>query len=249
MAKKTKQNKKQRQERRFVSQSGTSSRVAWIVGWIAGLVLGAGAFAYVFAHSFAEDEKMRSLPSYLVAAGAVLLGAAIWLGSSNEPPVRVGDPGVALEKGDLRRMPWWTVEKISFDGAALVLLGMDETNVDWTLKLPLRAHRDAIAWILKEARERIPKRVDVGDLAVPPAENAGQKLELEALQVVGKRCAATGKTISYEPDARVCPRCERVYAKDSVPKKCKCGNSLSHLQPKDKSGESVKTEAASEEAS
>ena len=60
---------------------------------------------------------------------------------------------------------------------------------------------------------------------------------------MGKKCAATGKTISYEPDARVCPRCERVYMRRSVPKKCKCGNSLVHLRPKSSEGEPDEGEA------
>jgi hypothetical protein len=56
------------------------------------------------------------------------------------------------------------------------------------------------------------------------------KVELEALQVVGKRDAVSDKLISYEPDGRVCTRCERVYDKRSVPKKCRCGASLLALR-------------------
>ena len=56
---------------------------------------------------------------------------------------------------------------------------------------------------------------------------------LDAVQVVGKRCAATDRIIAYEPDARVCPRCERVYYKASVPDACVCGAPLAHLRPTD----------------
>jgi hypothetical protein len=35
--------------------------------------------------------------------------------------------------------------------------------------------------------------------------------------------------IAYEPDARVCPACERVFHKDKVPRKCLCGTDLSKL--------------------
>ena len=56
------------------------------------------------------------------------------------------------------------------------------------------------------------------------------KVDLEPLQVVGKKDAITGKLISYEPEAKVCTRCERVYFKRSVPKKCKCGASLLELR-------------------
>jgi hypothetical protein len=224
-----------RQERRFVSQASTNPMLVRGLGAVAALLLGAGIWAYVYAQSFTTDAD-RPIPSYIIAAGAVLMGITIWIGTSAENPIRVGDPGIAVEKGDLRRMPWWGVEKITFEpgSLALVITGTDEANADWTFKVSVRAHPEAVGWIVREATDRIPKRVDIPEETLdklPAAgEHAGQKLDLEPLQVVGKRCAATGKTISYEPDGRVCPRCERVYAKRSVPKKCKCGNSLVHLQ-------------------
>jgi hypothetical protein len=245
MAKKSKlQSKKEkrrtvrRSERRFVSQASTNTTVVRAIGALSALLLGAGVWGYVYAQSFAADDKLKQLPSYLVAAGAILMGVTIWIGTSSEPPVRVGDPGIALEKGELRRMPWWAIDKITFESGSLslVVTGKDEANVDWTFKLAVKSQAEAIGWIVKEALERIPRRVDISDELLeklPGAgEHAGQKVDLEPLQVVGKRCAETGKTISYEPDARTCPRCERVYQKNSVPKKCKCGNSLVHLRPK-----------------
>src|SRR5262249_18823694 len=106
----------------------------------------------------------------------------------------------------------------------------------------------AVGWLMKEALERIPRRVDIPDEMLeklPGAgEHAGQKLDLEPLQVVGKKCAASGKTISYEPDARVCVRCERAYLKGSVPRKCKCGNALAHLRPEGSAEETGDTEEA-----
>lgn len=239
VTKKEKRRAQRRQERRFVSQASGNANAVRGIGALAAMLLGAGAWGYFYAQSFAEDDKLKALPSYLVAAGAVLLGLAIWFGTSSEPPVRVGAPGIGVEKGDLRRMAWWGVEKISFDSGALALLvtGKDEAGVDWTFKVPLKSHPDAVAWIVKEASERIPKNLDVSDelreklpLAAP---YAGTLVDLEPLQVVGRKDAITGKTISYEPDACVCPQCERVYAKRSVPKKCQCGNSLVHLRPKD----------------
>lgn len=224
-----------RQERRFISQAATNPTIVRGMGAIAALLLGAGLYAYVYGQSFQADNE-RSIPSYLIAAGAVLMGIAIWIGTSAENPIRVGDPGIAVEKGDLRRMPWWGVEKITFEPGALALniVGNDESNTAWTFKVSVKAHPEAVGWIIREATDRIPKRVDIPEETIeklPPAgEHAGQKLDLEPLQVVGRRCAQTGKTISYQPDGRVCPRCERTYLKRSVPKKCKCGNSLVFLQ-------------------
>ena len=228
-----------RRERRFVSQGSSNAPLVKVLGALAALVLGAGAWAYVYGQSFAADESLRQLPSYLIAGGAVLFGIVIWLGTSADPPVRVGAPGIAVEKGDLRRMPWWGVERIQLDqdALALVVTGKDEAGVDWTFKLPLKTHAEAIGWLVKEALDRIPRRLDVDEATLeklPGAgEHAGQALELEPLQVVGKRCAATSKIISYEPDARVCTRCERVYVKTAVPKKCKCGNAMAHLRAED----------------
>ena len=242
MAKKTSKTKRKnepRQERRFLAQGGASTRLVHLLGALSALVLGAGAWAYVYAKSFEADERLHAVPAYLVAAGAVLLGITIWLGTSSEAPVRVGAPGVALEKGEVRRMPWWAIDKITFDDAAQAVLvrGRDEAGVDLEMKLSLKTHAEAIGWLVREAQERIPRRVDIpeGTLEKLPVavEHAGQRIDLEPLQVVGKKDAITGKMITYEPDARVCPRCERVYAKRSVPKKCKCGQSLVHLRPKD----------------
>ncbi len=239
MAKKSKEKKKKapkRQERRFIAQASTSRMLVMGLGALGALLLGAGLYAYAYGKSFEGDEKWKAVPSYLIAAGAVIMGVTIWLGTSSESPIRVGDPGIAVEKGETRRMPWWAVKQISFEGGslALVISGKDEAGSDWTFKVPLKSHPEAIGWIVTEAEARIPKKLDIEDAMLEKlptaAQHAGQLLDLEPLQVVGKRCAVTGKTIAYEPDARVCTRCERVYLKKSVPKKCKCGASLMHLK-------------------
>jgi hypothetical protein len=225
-----------REERRFVSQSSANPTALRVLGALSAAILGAGAWGYVYGQSFTAEDALKAVPSYLVAVGAVLLGATIWIGTSTEATVRVGDPGLAVEKGELRRMPWWCIDKITFDAAtiALIVAGKDEIGVDWTIKLPVRRHPDAVGWLMREALDRIPRRVDIDESMqdkLPRAtEGAGEKVELEALQVVGKRCAASGKIISYEPDGCVCARCERVYVRTAVPKKCKCGNSLLHLR-------------------
>ena len=149
-------------------------------------------------------------------------------------------------------MAWWAIDKIAFEPGVLALIvsGNDEVGLDWTFKVPLKSHPEAAGWLIKEALERIPKRVDISEETLekfPGAgDHAGEKLELEPLQVVGKRCAATGKTVSYEPDATVCARCERVYIKRSLPKKCKCGNALGNLRTSEASddGESETSDAA-----
>ena len=68
-------------------------------------------------------------------------------------------------------------------------------------------------------------------IEIPGALLAGEVIVLDPIQVVGKHCAASGKVIAYEPDARVCSRCERVYHKAHVPETCACGQSLENLRP------------------
>jgi len=262
--KKRKKNKKakgpKRIERRFVAQSSQSPWLVRVLAALGAMLLGAGAWAFVYAHSFEHDEKLRPLPAYVVAAGSVITGIAIWLGTSSEPPIRVGAPGIAVERGDLRRMPWSGLAKLTYEASthALVLVGDDESGQSWTFRVSAKAHPEAVGWILKESLDRVPKVVKIDDATVdklpgaPP--HAGMQIELEPLQVVGRKDAATGQLISYEPDARVCTRCERVYFKRSIPKKCKCGASLFALRSTvveeayENDDEEAAAEAAAEEA-
>ena len=224
-----------RSERRFVAQSANNPWLVRLLGVLGASTLGAGLYGYFYGESFKKQTE-TVIPLYMVAFAAVVLGITIWLGTTSEPALRVGSAGLAMERGDVRRMPWWGISKITWEASdlALVIAGIDESGTDWTFKVSLKSHGDAIGWILKEALDRVPKVVDIADNVVdemPGAgTHAGSKIDLEPLQVVGKRDAISGKTISYEPDARVCVRCERVYAKSSVPKKCKCGASLLALR-------------------
>ncbi|MDB4935030.1 MAG: hypothetical protein JWP87_2002 [Labilithrix sp.] len=235
-SKKKKTRGPRRWERRFIAQSSNNPWLVRVLGAAGATTLGAGTWAYVYGHAFEADEKLKPIPSYLIAAGAVLTGATIWLGTSSETPLRVGDPGISMEKGEVRRMPWWGVSQITWESGNLVLVvsGKDESGASWTFKVPVNAHAEAVGWLVKEALARVPKVVDIRDSVLDklPGANphAGMKIDLEPLQVVGKKDAITGKTISYEPDARVCTRCERVYFKRTVPKKCKCGASLLDLR-------------------
>ena len=229
-----------RQDRRFLAQSAFHPWIVRVFGGIGAMGLGAGGWGYLYgaaeSHMFDAAGKLAAYPSYLVAGGAVLTGVAIWLGTANDAPVRVGAPGVGIEKGEIRRVPWAALKSLVWESGtqSLVLSGEDETGAPWTFKVPRKSHAEAVGWILREAEERVPKVIDIDEQvreSLPAAaRDAGQKIDLEPLQVVGKRCAVTDKIISYEPDARVCVRCERVYDKKAVPKKCACGASLAHLR-------------------
>ena len=239
MAKKTKGAKKdkprERRERRFEPRPTTNPALVYGLGGAGAIVMGAGAWAQ-FGTMLAEQAESAPEPlsyaRYILVAGTLLVGAAIWIGTSGDPAVRVGDGGVALEKGGVRRLPWYAIDRIEWREEAVRVIGKDDAGVTITIVARAATHPQAAAWIVKEARERIPAVVDVpGDATLPEARvETGESLPLEPPQVVGQHCAASGKVIAYEPDARVCPRCDRVYHKAHVPEACACGASLGSLQ-------------------
>jgi hypothetical protein len=235
MARKTKSPKREkpreRRERRFAPRPTVSPWLAASTGAVGALAMGAGTWEqFGSLVSDASPGPLKIAP-YILIGGSVLVAIAIWIGTSGEPLLRVGDAGVALEKNNLRRMPWYSVERIEWRGEAVRVIGKDEFGAATTMIASLATQPQAAAWIVKEARERIPALVDVPtDATLPEAgSNAGEVLVLDPPQVVGRPCAASGTLIAYEPDARVCPRCERVYHAAHVPETCACGGSLARL--------------------
>lgn len=235
MAKKTKAATKgkprERRERRFEPQATTSPTIVYLVGAIGSMAMGAGAFSQWGSLVASARPEPLPIAPWILAAGALLVGLAIWIGTSGEASLRVGDAGIAVDKGSVRRMPWHSIDKIEWREEAVRIEGKDEAGVAMSVVARVANNPQAAAWIVKEARARVPKRVDVpADATLPEAAKGAQVLPLEPPQVVGKRCAASGKIIAYEPDARVCPRCERVYHKAGVPEECECGASLEDLR-------------------
>lgn len=234
MAGKKKSRLPERHERRFFPQSTANPIAIRLLGGLGAVLLGAGAFG-----QFLSSAPVPSKGSpWMLAAGAALFGLSIWFGTSGDPVIRVGDGGVGIDKGQTRRVPWHAVKSVAYeaDKNAVVVTGNDESDVELTVVARVKSQPQAAAWILKEADDRLGEAegiVDVSENArdeIPsPVDDKTDVVKMDPLQVVGKRCAASGKTIAYEPDARVCTRCERVYHKSSVPKKCACGASLAHL--------------------
>jgi hypothetical protein len=240
MAKKTKSDGRDRprgrHEQRFEPRPNANPIVSHGLGAVGALAMGVGTWGQF--GSLVSDTGLEPLTggAYILFGGALVVGGAIWLGTSGEPVLRVGDGGIAVEKGQIRRMPWHAVERIEWRAEAVRVTGKDQAGVAMTLVVPVAKHPQAAAWIVKEARERVPSVVDVPDDATIPAPlaNVAESLSLEPIQVVGMRCAASDQIISYEPDARVCRRCERVYMKTKVPDTCACGASLAELKPRPK---------------
>ena len=132
----------------------------------------------------------------------------------------MGDAGIAVEKGsELVRLAWCDVERVFTERTDLVAKGKE-----LTLRIPIAAHRTAVAWILSEGTKRVPTIMDVKRQSLAelpePKDNDGESVVIEGLQVAGRHCAASDKPVSFERDARLCPNCGQVYLKDQVPGKC-----------------------------
>ena len=240
MAKKTKNPKRgkerERREQRFEPRTSTSPTVVYVLGALGALSMGAGTWGE-FGNLLRDTapEPLKYAP-YLLAAGAVFVGVAIWIGTSGEPPLRIGDGGIAVERAGIRRMPWYTVERVTWADNAVRVTGKDDAGNAMNVVASVGSHGQAAAWIVKEARERVPSVVDLpADVSLPDVRaGAGSTITLDPVQVVGKHCVASGKVIAYEPDARVCRRCERVYHKATVPDSCACGASLAEFKTQTK---------------
>jgi hypothetical protein len=235
---KRKHGKRDRWERRFIPRSTTNPAVVYAIGGLGAIALGAGVWGQ-FGSSFrkaAADLEPWAYAPWVLAGGAILLGIAIWIGTSGAAAVRVGSGGVAEERGQSRRIPWWRVDSIFWDDGAVVVQGKDDADAKLTIRFQTRSVPDGAAWLVSEAERRIEDKIDLPEELREslghPDKDAGELVAPPPLQLVGKRCSKSDKIIAYEPDARVCPQCERIYHKAAVPKTCSCGASLSDLREK-----------------
>jgi hypothetical protein len=248
---KKKHKPRERHERRFLPRSTASPLVVYIIGATGAILLGAGVWGQ-FGNALRKIEvEPYEYAPWVLAVGAVLTGVAIWIGTSTEAAIRVGIGGLTEERGSPKRMPWWRVEEVTGDATMLVVRGKDDTGTDMIVRITRRALPDAMAWVMREARDRAPDRVELSDDAITsigkPSKDAGEVITAPPLQVVGQRCGESDKMISYEPDARICPKCERVYHKDHVPKRCvSCDSSLADLKAPTDASDDTKTPEPSE---
>ena len=205
-----------RSERRYDPKPGIGVILTMIGGSLAALALGAGAFGQWLR---AEADKPHPYAPYLLGAGVGIALAIVLFGQWGARPIRVGDAGVAMERGpgEIDRLGWHDVSAVVLGGGALIF----RSNAG-SVVIPLRAHPEAAARALDEARRRIPARVeDIRDDALPrPSGDAGQVVSLEPPQVAGLHCKASEQAITFERDARLCGRCGEVYHKDGVPRRC-----------------------------
>src|SRR5690606_3521735 len=128
--------RRRRIERRFLPRATRTTWTVFGVGMLGALALGAGVFGY-----WVKDPPI-DYSVYLVAAGALGLAVALWFSDLSGVPVRVGDAGVAIEKGtDLVRLAWCDIEVVQLERGQLLVKGDDTT-----LAIPVAAHPQAVAW-------------------------------------------------------------------------------------------------------
>jgi hypothetical protein len=208
-------------ERRFLPLPTRSSRIG-----IALIGLGcAGLGAGVYGLWLAPEPIVRA--GWFMAAGLIvgLLGLAQ---RSQEPPVvRVGALGITLgEPGEAQTVPWCDLQRIHVEASELRI----ETSRG-PLQLSLEAHGRAVARIVAEAAQRIGSRLELSPRAherLPAlADTDGEIVPAARLQVAGRKCLASGTSITFESDAQLCEQCAALYHRQHVPAECKsCGRSL-----------------------
>jgi hypothetical protein len=216
----------ERAERLYSPRSGASSKLALAVGMLGCAALGAG----VYGAWLAPHPVSAAWP--LLIGGVVALAAAALAGSRAAPAVRVGELGVIVgDPAEARRLYWYEVSAIRIAGESLHVESMPGAGTS-PLVLSLREHARAAARIVAEASRRIGARVDISPKAherLPRLEDAeGELVPPARLQLAGQKCAASGTSITFESDARLCDNCAAPYHKEHVPAVCvRCERPLS----------------------
>jgi hypothetical protein len=206
-----------------------ASKVARGLGFVGTAALGAAVYGQWLA-----PEPMPGA-SALLGGGIVASVAALFLRSSGVPPVRVGELGVMFgDPPEAGRVCWCDIDAVRVVGDALELAAAPGAAVGGPVRIPLAAHARAASRILAEAALRIPARVDVAPKAherLPPlVDSDGELVPAAHLQLTGRKCAASGTSITFEADALLCSNCAALYHVSHAPAEClRCGRPLGKL--------------------
>ena len=213
-----------RMERRYEPKPGAGPVLTMIVASLACVALGAGMYARFATGEGDTPSRYHPYAIYMLVGGALVFGLVGLFGRWPAPVLRVGDAGLAEEKGsDLHRIGWNQLVEVLLDKDLLVARASGTT-----IGIPIGAHAAAAADFLKEARRRVPARVHDGiALAEVSSPGAIDEVPLEPPQIAGQHCKASGRLIAFEKDARLCGRCGELYHERGVPPRCvTCGARL-----------------------
>ncbi len=189
------------------------------------LLAGAGAVGF-YLQSSQADAAPFTTPLLLTAAAC--LGVATWLSMARGVAMRVGAGGVAFEKADLIRVPWHALESVAIEGKCARVRGQSVLGAPVDEMCNLHTYRGAVAALVAESAVRVPHVLQgkIRETVGAPLPAAGELLPLEPVQLAGRRCAHSGKTIAFESDGSLCKRCERIYLRTAKPALCACGAAL-----------------------
>jgi len=211
----------ERVERSFTPKPGSASKVQLALGMLGCAALGAGVYgAFLASHAPAAAWP-------LLLGGLVVAATAALIGPKQPPSVRVGELGIIVgDPSEARRLYWHELEALGIADDTLAI-----ESSQGPIRLPLAAHAAAAARIIAEASQRIPGRVEISPRAherLPRLEDAqGEQVPAARLQLAGQKCAASGVTITFETDARLCENCAALYHKAHVPAACsRCERAL-----------------------
>lgn len=186
----------------------------------------AGLGAAVYGLWLAPDPVPGS--GWILGVGVLLGGLGAGLATRQGPTLRVGPFGITLgDPREAQRVPWCDMQRLHVAAEALRI-----ETARGPLDVPLVAYGPAIARILAEAAARIGERVDVSPRAherLPAlSETAGEIVPAGRLQVAGRKCLASGSSLTFETDARWCDNCAALYHRQHLPPACvSCGRPLS----------------------
>lgn len=202
-------------ERLFRALPSSAAKLQLGLGFLGSAALGAGFYGAWLA------EEPVAFSGILLLAGAICIALSFVNWGRRAAEVRVGPLGVISgDPAEARRLPWCDVLRVRVTPDALEL----EASGDRRVSVPLPAHAAAAARILAEASVRIPERVDVSPKAherLPPLrEDDAEQVAAARLQLAGRRCAVSGKSITLERDARLCDNCAALYHVERVPLTC-----------------------------
>ena len=208
-------------EWQYQPQAGSAWRLSFALGMLGYAALGAGVYG-----AWLAPQPVSAAWPLLLGGLVAVLGARL-VGAGRQPPVRVGELGVIVgDPAESERLHWYELEAVRIVGDDLRLESSRAPVV-----LPLAVHAAAAARIVAEASQRVAERVDISPRAherLPRlTDSAGQRVPAARLQVAGRKCAASGASITFESDARLCESCAALYHVEHVPAAClRCGRAL-----------------------
>lgn len=208
-----------RMEQRIVADKSYTAMLTIAATVVGGLCVGAGIYGLWIA-----SVSMQGAP-WLLGIGAIVLAAVVLWGDLQGTAIRVGDAGVAIERGGeiVRRVAWFEMKEVSLNDG---VIRVQTQESPWLI--PVASNPTGAKLVIEEARKRIYPRLNISKsqfaalekLAAQKSRATSQLVAIESVQITGRVCKASEQTITFEQDARLCPQCGQIYHKNHLPDRC-----------------------------